>query len=79
MIWRRVKLAAGKPRALLSVGGLNPHGVARTRDSIAISTCHRSEKKLLRSFHLLYVLYLSVFAIILLTGPGSPLMRLCEQ
>ena len=58
-------LAAGKPHALLSIGCLNPRGVARTRESIAILTCHRlgSENSLSRSFDLLYVLYLSVFGL----------------
>jgi hypothetical protein len=52
MTWRRVKLAADKPRALLSNDRLNPHGVARTRESLAILACHRSENKLSEVFPL---------------------------
>ena len=49
MIWGKVKLAAlvGKSRAQLSVGCLDlHHGVARTRESITILTCHRHEHKI---------------------------------
>jgi hypothetical protein len=61
-----------------SVGCRNLHGAAKTRESMAILTCHRSKNNQSRSFHLLYVLYLSI----LLTGPGIRLgsfMRLREN
>jgi hypothetical protein len=72
MIRRRVKLAAGKSRALLSVGCLDPHGVARTEARTSYqgpSTCCTS-----------CICQLLIWTI-LLTGPGIRLgtfMRLRE-